>query len=343
MVEFCRANMKTAQGLLLMITNSGVYNTASVAWHYHEYSQAILEQRSTADHFFSFVCGLDRGDSWQDKKVWKKANPMLGISVSPRLLEEQVLDAKGMPSKQSLVRRLHFCEWVESADPWITKEVWDANAGKVDVASLRGKSCYGGLDLSKRIDLTAFVLVFPQDDGTKDVLVFAWTPEDGIEERSHIDGAPYSQWVDDGVLLTTPGKTIDYAFVAEKIGKLTAQYDIQAVAFDRAHFDEMERALNLANVDLKCMDHQQGFVGMNPAIEAAEEDLLNGRLRHGGNPLLTWAVFNVKIDKNAQGLRTFVKQKQTGRIDPAVSLAMACNMAANYDVEPQGSYAVTVI
>ena len=344
MVEFVRANTKgRRQPLVLMITNSGVFDNTSVAWQYHEYAREVLEERRTDDEFFFYVCGLDKGDSWSDPKVWKKANPLLGVSIPERYLEQQVREAKGMPSKISLVRRLNFCEWVESADPWVTKEVWDANAGKVDIESLRGRRCFGGLDLSKRTYLTALVLVFPNDDGTKDVLLFAWTPKEGLKEREHTDKAPYSQWVDEGVLLTTPGPTIDYDFVAAKIGELTALYDFQAFAFDHWHFDEMERALNLANVTLKCVDHQQGFVGMNPAIEAAEQDLLNKRLRHGGNALLTWSVFNVKIEKNAAGLRAFVKQKATGRIDPAVSLAMACNLAASFVGEPAGEYSCTVI
>lgn len=82
---------------------------------------------------------------------------------------------------------------------------------------------------------------------------------------------------------------------------------------------------------------------MNPAIEATEDDLMNGRLRHGGNPLLTWAAFNVKIEKNAAALRSFEKRKQTGRIDPAVALAMSVHLSKSFIVEPSGSYACTVI
>lgn len=342
MVEFVRANTKgRRQPIVLMITNSGVFDNTSVAWQYHEYAREVLEQRREDEEFFFYVCGLDKGDLWSDPKVWKKANPLLGISIPSRYLEQQVREAAGMPSKQSVVRRLNFCEWVESEDPWITKEVWDENGGKVDVESLRGRTCYGGLDLSRRTDLTALVLVFPANDDTRDVLLFAWTPEEELKERAHQDKAPYQQWVDEKFLTTTPGKTIDYDFVAQKIGELTKEYDFQSLAFDHWHFDEMEKALNNAGVSLQCVDHQQGFVGMNPAIEATEEELKNGRMRHGGNPLLTWAVFNVKIEKNSAGLRAFVKQKATGRIDPALSLAMATNLSVVRDDQP--SYAVTII
>lgn len=344
MVEFCRANMKGAQPLMLMITNSGEFSGTSVAWNYHEYSRDLLEGKIAADHFFGYVCGLDKGDSFQDRKVWKKANPLLNVSVSERLLEEQVTDAKGMPAKESLVRRLHFCEWVESIDPWITKELWDSNAGAVDREALRGRRCFGGWDLSKIRDLTTLVLVFPDDEAeTLDVLTFAWAPEEGIAQREHEDQAPYRQWRDAGLLTLTPGPTIDYDFVAQTVGELTSEFDIQSIAFDHWHFKEMERALNLAGVDLTVIDHPQGFIGMNPAIEAAEQALLNKRIRHGGNKLLTWCVFNVKVEKNVAGLRAFVKQKATRRIDAAVSLAMACNLAGSFEDQEHGSYAVSVI
>ncbi len=308
------------------------------------------------DEFFFYICGLDgprkkedprgfyAGDDYRDPAVWPKANPLLKYGVPPmRYLEAQVREAAGMPAKESLTRRLNFCEWVGAENQWIMKELWDSNEGAVDAALLKGRKCYGAIDLSRRDDLTVLPLVFPNDDETFDILLFAWTPAVGLAAREHRDKAPYQQWVKDGILLTTPGKTIDYDFVAAKIGELTKEYDLRMCAFDQWHFDEMEKALNEADVDLACVKHQQGFVGMNPAIEAAEEELNNARLHHGGNPLMTWAVFNVKVSENAQKLRMFDKQKATGRIDPAVALVMAIGLAKQMAAEPEHSYAVTVI
>jgi HK97 family phage portal protein len=331
MVEFVRANTKgRRQPLILMITNSGVYDTTSVAWQYHSYAEEVLDGRREDDEFFFYVCGLSKGDDYRDKKNWPKANPLIDVEIPPvRYLEQQVREAAGMPSKESFVRRVNFCEWVESSNPWITKAVWDANAGAVDMDALEGRPCYGAMDLSRVNDLTALVLLFPNEDETKDVLVFAWRPEGNMREAEHQDRAPYSQWVREGFLRTTPGKTIDYAFIAQTLGELTQRYDFRAMAFDHWRFDVMERELNAIGVDLNCVDHPQGPVGMNPAIEAAEQDIFNARLRHGANPLLTWCVMNARVEKNAAGLQAFDKQKATKRIDPAVALAMACNLAAS--------------
>jgi phage terminase large subunit-like protein len=344
MVDLAEANLKTRrQPLVFKITNSGVVDPGTVCYQTHEHGQRMLEGIDPNDDSrFFYICGLDKGDSYLDSAIRKKANPMYGIIPRmERYLDDQIATAKGMPSKVSVVRRLNFCEWVESADPWIEKEVWDANAGRVDIESLKGRPCYGGLDLSKRDDLTALVLVFPNEDGTKDVLVFAWTPAEGIADREHRDKTPYQHWISEGCLLTTPGKTIDYDFVAAKIGELVGTYDIQAIAFDHWHFPEMERALNQQNISVNVLDHPQGFQGMNPSIEAAEQDLVNGLVRHGGNPLLTACVFNVKVIKNAEALRMFEKKDPTKRIDAAQSFVMAEGIL--HGADPGASYEVTII
>lgn len=378
MVEFMRAGTKgRRQALILMITNAGVYDPEAVAWHYHDYSQKILEQHIENDSFFSFVCSLDKGDSWTDPTVWRKTNPLLGIAISEKYLEEQVREAIGMPSKQSLVRRLNFCEWVEAIDPFVTPEVWRANGGTVPVESLVGRTCFGGLDLSGKNDLTSFELVFPLPEdsskkpcpgcdgggggcikcgGTGEVLLvpkavlsFFWTPQDGIRDRADRDGAPYERWVKEGHLIAKPGATIDYGWVAHKLGELSKLYHFRAIAFDRYRIDDLKRELQdlgiAAFVHLQDQDNGgimlikigQGYKDMSPAVEALEDDLKDRAMRHGNNPILGWCVANAKITMDPAGLRKFDKRKNTGRIDGAVALAMA-TVVEDYipkETEPQ--------
>lgn len=346
MVDFMRAGTKgRKQALIFMITNSGVMDPSSVCYQYHNYAERLLTgQDANNDSMFFYVCGLDKGDSWTNPKVWPKANPLLGVSIQKSYLEELVKEAKGMPSKQSIVRRLNCCEWVESLDPFIDPEVWRANGSAVDVQALKKRSCVGALDLSGKNDLTALILEFDADQvGIKDVLCFFWTPGETLRERSIRDRAPYQQWVDDDYLIATPGPTIDYAFVARKLAELAAEYDIRAVGFDPWRIDDLRRELEAIGADVTLKEHGQGFKEMDPAIEALEDDLLEKRIRHGNHPVLTWCINNVRVEKNAAALRMFSKKKATGRIDGAVSLAMASNLSASFVGEPEGSYEVTVI
>jgi phage terminase large subunit-like protein len=336
MVEFVRANTKgRKQPLVLMITNSGVYDPTSVCWRYHNYAERLMTGTGEVDdEFFAYVCSLDKGDCWTDRAVWKKGNPLLGVSIPERYLEQQVREATGMPSKQSVVRRLNFCEWVESAAPFVEPEVWTANGATVNVEELRGRSCSGGLDLSGKNDLTALCLVFKLDNGTKPVLSFFWTPKDTLREREDRDRAPYQQWVREGHLIAKEGRTIDYRWVAKKIGELTSLYRIESIAFDRWRIDDLQRELDAEGVDVTLIPHGQGFQDMNPAVESLEDDLLESRLQHGNHPVLTWCVANVRVTEDPAGNRKFDKRKATGRIDGCVALAMADNLSLVRNPEP---------
>ena len=330
MVDFMRAGTKgRRQALVFMITNAGVYDPQSVCFQFHDYAEKIMIGALSDDGFFGYVCCLDPKDDWKDPAVWRKANPLLGVSIPEKYLEEQVREAQGMPSKQSLVRRLNFCEWAESSDPFVSPELWRENGESVSEEELLGRECYGGLDLSGKNDLSSLKLVFPMDDGSKAVLSYFWTPLDTLRERQDRDRAPYEQWVKDEYLIAKPGATIDYGWIARKLGELSGKFRIECLAFDRWRFEDLQRELDDAGINLAVKEHGQGYKDMSPALEALEDDLKEKRLRHGNHPVLSWCVMNAKVSTDPAGLRKFDKRKATGRIDGAVALAMACNMATN--------------
>jgi phage terminase large subunit-like protein len=267
---------------------------------------------------------------------------MLGITVPESMLEAEVRQAEGMPSMQSLTRRLNFCEWVQSADPWIGIEVWEKNSGSVNKESLKNRRCWGGLDLSRRDDFTALVLVFePDENGVKAVLPFFWKPEGTLLQHSQRDGIDYVQWKESGLLMTTPGASINYAFIAAELDKIAATYILDYVAFDPAKIDELTPYLNDIGSNINLMAHRQGYAEMDRAIQSAEEDLLNGRLAIGNHEILTDHVNNVKVVSNPETKRMFSKRDSKGRIDGAVAFVMAVEASNSNTDEP--SYAVTVL
>lgn len=328
MVEFMRKNIKgRPNALVLMITNSGVNDPNSVCLRYHNYSAQVLNG-ATDDSFFGYVCGLDEHDDWTDPAVWKKSNPMLGVSVRESYLEEEVRQSIGMPSRQSLTQRLNFCMWVDSVNPFIASEVWSANAD----APNGPQRCFGGLDLSQKNDLSALVLSC--EDGS--VLPFFFTPKDGLRQREERDRAPYAQWVREGNLIAVPGKTIDYRYIAQKVGELQKQgFQIESIAFDTWKSDDMIAAFDAEGVDIKLIPHGQGFRDMTRSIQALEDSLLEKRLKHGNHPVLTWCINNTQVTPDPAGNRKFDKRKATGRIDGAVALAMAEGLRSTTNVEPK--------
>ena len=337
MVEFTRAGTKgRKQALIVMITNSG-HDKTTVCYQYHEFARKTLEHLESAentDSFFCYVCGLDDGDDWKDEAVWPKANPLLGKSISHKYLREQVREAIGMPAKQNIVRRLNFCEWTESEAAWLSKDVWDACLAEIDVESLRGRRCWGGLDLSSKKDLTALSLAFePEDDGIWDAITFMWTPKDTLAEREDKDRAPYSQWVRDEHLIAIPGRVIDYGWVAKTIGDIQEDFDLQCIGYDPHKIEYLEAELDDQAVEVDLIAHSQGFfkpkdgIWMPKSVEELEEQLEKRTIRIQRNPVLSWCAAGAVVVMDEHENKKFSKKKATGRIDGVVSLAMALGVA----------------
>ncbi len=332
MVEFTRKNIKGRPGaLVLMITNSGINDPGSVCLRYHNYAAQVAAGTRKDDSFFSYVCALDVGDDWKDPAVWKKASPMLDISVPSSYLENEVLQSLGMPARQNLTRRLNFCEWVDTATPFIDPEIWRANGDKPDVTD--GMSCVGALDLSDKNDMSTLVLRF--ENGS--IVCYYWTPAEGLRQREDMDKAPYAQWVREGYLRTVPGSIIDYRYIARQIGDIKKRYRLHAIAYDRWGIERFQVAMKDEGVDVNLTEHGQGFREMTASIQALEDSLMTRQLRHGNHPVLSWNIGNAQVEMDPAGNRKFTKFKAAGRIDGAVALAMAegLNVMNPIPQEPQ--------
>jgi phage terminase large subunit-like protein len=346
MVEFMRAGTKgRRQALMFMITNSG-FDRKTVCWDYHKQADRVLKEVLENDSFFGFVCSLDEGDDWRDEAVWPKANPLIDVSITRKYLQEQVAEAKGMPSKQSIVRRLNFCEWTEGESAWLAQEVWDAAQAHLDFADYAGRKCHGGVDLSFKRDLTALSLVFDHDDGGKAAFVWFFMPGEGVREREDRDGVPYGLWRDQGYIEATPGPVVDYSFVAVKIATLAEDVEIESLACDTYKRDHLQVELDEIGCPVPLVNHPQGFrkqadssLWMPMSVEVTEEAIVKGQLRVRSNPCLTWNAASVVMEPDAQGNRKPEKKKSTGRIDGIVALIEAMG-AASARTEQQPSYSM---
>ncbi|SPZ33004.1 Phage terminase-like protein, large subunit [Raoultella planticola] len=207
--------------------------------------------------FLLSFCSLDEGDDpFKDESCWKKANPSLGHTFEESYLREQVTQARGMPSKESIVRRLNFCQWVDAANPWMSSDVWMGCEESFEPDELEGEECYGGLDLSGSRDLTALALFFPKQ---RKLLGGVLDPKDTLLERAKTDRVPYDSWERDGHIQPHLAKQWKYGFVAQRIADLTQKFDIKAIAFDQYRIKYLEPELEEASVSVPLIPHGQGY------------------------------------------------------------------------------------
>lgn len=268
----------------------------------------------------------------QDRKAWKAANPALGVFRNLDDLAEQAKQAARMPSAENTFRNLCLNQRVSSVSPFISVGVWKSCAGAV--LDFGSAPVWCGLDLSSRTDLTALVIV-GKVAGVWHVKSHFWAPEQGLADRSKRDRAPYDVWVRQGYLHTTPGATVDYEYVAQDIAAILGCLDVRAIAYDRWRISLLQKELDEQGISLPLVEFGQGFKDMSPAIDALEAELLNGRIAHGGHPVLTMCASNAVVAKDAAGNRKLDKHKATGRIDGMAALAMAFGVL---DVEEEAAF-----
>jgi phage terminase large subunit-like protein len=273
-------------------------------------------------------------DPWAEP-TWYGCNPALGDFRDLDEMRDFSAKAQRIPAQEAAFRLMYLNQRIDDKESRLfSRADWDACGRPIDLSILKGRKCFGGLDLSKKNDLTALCLIFPFDDGSLLNLSHFWLPEARLEEAESRDRAPYRLWAQQGHLTATPGKIIDYAFIALKLAELTKLYDVQGVAADPYKLDYLEEELNKINVTITLLKHGQGFKDFSPAIEALEDSVLTWSLHHN-NPVLTWCIDNIKVSMDSAGNRKFDKRKATGRIDGAVALAMACRAAKIQPAEPQ--------
>jgi phage terminase large subunit-like protein len=317
------------QPMVIAITNSGT-DRKSVCYEHREKGIKVASGVEMDDTFFAYICALDEGeDPFSDEACWIKANPLMGTVITEQYLRDQVNNARGMPSKESLVRRLNFCQWVEAHNPAISYEAWLDAKASYSLEDFRGMSCVAGIDLSATTDLTSVVLGF-QKDGLTWLWPMFWIPADGLSERVRRDGVPYDLWVKNGHVYTTPGAAIDKDFVVQKLAELLGKYDItiSAAPYDRHRIDVLTAACNRVGVKWPLEPFGQGFVSMSPAWEAFETSLVMRTMRQPDNPCMNNNAANAVIVQDAAGNQKLDKSKATGRIDGVVAGAMVMGVLA---------------
>ncbi|MBT9167714.1 MAG: hypothetical protein DDT19_01054 [Syntrophomonadaceae bacterium] len=329
------------QPLYWYITTAGKDpDRTSIGWELHQKAVDILLGHKSDATFYPVVFSydpeerrvwhgwgykqLDELATWESEDIWRMVNPSLGHTIKFETVREVYQAVKGNPASEQLFQQLRLNVWVKHKHAkWLLLEVWDANGGQFDLEELKGRKCFGGLDLSSKLDVSAFVLIFPPEQvgGKYIVLPFFWIPEDNIEQRVKRDKVNYDQWTRQRLLTATPGNVIDYNFIRQTIIGLRDAYDIQEIGFDP--WNAMQLAVDLGNEGLTMVEIRQGYKSMSPPMKELEAYLRGGHINHGNNPILRWMFGNleVRVDEN-DNIRP-VKGKGIERIDGIVALINA--------------------
>jgi len=286
------------QPLMMTITTAGMFDPNSICYELYSYGKKVRENVIEDDTFLPLIYEADQDDDIQLEETWRKANPNYEISITKAYFEKMAKEAKLLPSSEIAFRQLHLNQWVSSLSGWITDDEWMKSAGEVDIEQLKGRECYGGLDLAQVEDVCALVLVFPFDDGVLKILPFFFVSESAVERRRNQTGGSYDNFVSRGELIVTDGNSTDYDVINVLINQLSEQ-GIETDPFG------------------------QGFISMTAPIKNAEVMIKKRKLHHGANAMLRWMISNVVAKKDDAENIKFSKSKAGDKIDGVVALIMA--------------------
>lgn len=263
------------------------------------------------------------------ESTWKKANPGYGISPTKRFMKSAATKAKDSPAELASFQRLHLGLRTKQQFKYLELGPWDRNASIVDVTRLKGRECFGGLDLGSTSDLTALCWVFPDGDAF-DVLLRCWAPEESIDYLDERTARAASTWVKQGWLVTTPGNVTDYDFIKAQIGRDRDEFLVNEIAYDRWNATQLVNDLTSEGAPMISMG--QGFVGMSAPTKDLQRLILLGTeekpvIRHGGNPLMRWMVDNFAVAMDPAGNVKPDKANAGDKIDGVVALIMALSRA----------------
>lgn len=310
------------QPLFFIITTAG-NDKNSICYELHTKALDLMAGRKKDATFYSVVYGLEHEEDWTDEANWYKANPSLGHTIQIDRVREAYRNAVENPAEENVFKQLRLNIWTSASIRWIPEQVYDKGSLPIDLDSLRGRMCYGGLDLSSTSDITALVLAFPprSDDEKYILLPFFWLPEDTLELRCRRDHVLYDVWQKQGFIQTTEGNVIHYGFIEKFIERLGETYHIREIAYDRWNATQMVQ--NLEDMGFTMVPFGQGFKDMSPPSKELFKLLMEGNIIHGGNPVLKWMASNVVMRQDPAGNIKPDKEKSVEKIDGIVASIMA--------------------
>lgn len=343
------------QPLLFIITTAGTNFGGPCYRVEYPLVEKILDPSLDFDvaDYFCMVNELDRDqegnliDDVKDEECWVKANPIAATYPEGLAnIRSKLASALESPEKMESFLTKNMNLWVnQSAMSYMDMAKWKERGAITEIpVDTYGRSAYVGIDLSKRIDLTAAGIILPIDvDSTVKYVVRAhgFIPEDTVAVHEKTDKVPYRAWAKAGYLTITPGDVVDYRFIESWILETTDDLgvNVKELCYDpynATHFAQDFEARGIATVEVR-----QGMRTLSEPTKAFREEAYRGNILHEPNPLLDWAVSNAVTKRDHNENIILDKEKSTNRIDPIAAVINAFSRARVTAEEDMSDYVLS--
>ncbi|MEZ2293085.1 terminase large subunit [Variovorax sp. RCC_210] len=316
------ADGSRSQPMISAITTAGK-DMSGICYELRGYTIKVLEGTHVDETWFGLIFTIDEGDDWEDQKVWRKANPNLGISAKLDKLIAACQKAKATPSARGNFLTKHLNVWTNAGSAWMDMEAWAACAEPaLREEQFDGEPGYGGLDLAQKTDFAANVKIFQRGE-IWNVCTRLYYNEFAVQESPN---AQLPGWVEQGFVKVNPGNLTNFDVIAEDLRADCKRHDMQEIGFDPAL--SMYFAGKLVEEGLPMVEIQQKAMFFTQVLMQVETLVLEGKLRHDGNPVMTWMVGNLVVLKSKfNELMSPTKDRDDNKIDGAIAMLIAFGRA----------------
>ena len=321
---------KRVQPLLWVITTAG-FNTSGICYEVRTVVTRVLQKALADETQFGIIYSIDEGDDWTSVRSLIKANPNWGISVMPNTVLPLLEKAQAVPSAANNFKTKHLDIWCEASSAWMDMTAWARCKRSISLDDFAGQSCFIGLDLAAKNDLTAKVYVFPVDvDGKTSYAIFTqlWLPEKAVKASGN---SQYSGWTSTGLITETPGAMTDLNMVEESIRDDMSRFQVMGVAYDP--WQATQLAETLAADGAPMIEFRMTVQNLSEPMKRVEALVLDGRIQHDGNEAMTWMMSNVVARLDAKDNIFPRKERYENKIDGPVAFILALGCAGTYEPE----------
>lgn len=313
--------------LSIYITTAG-NNKQSLCYELWKYAESVIEDPESDPELYPVIYQADPSDDWTKEATWRKALPGLGDFTSLEFIQSECMQAEKLPSYEATFKQLFLNLWVEDLlKIWIPTDEWSQCQRAIDWRDFEGADCYGGLDLSRARDLSAFALVF-EVDGILYVMPKFWVPAESARLKENADRVPFMDWERKGYVSISKRRTVNYAEIRDDILELRERFNIIEIGYDKWNADEL--CEELSDEGLLLSEYPQNYSYMNPPCRKFERLVAEREIAHDGNPCLAWNVSNCILETYNEAIRPS-KGKSRDRIDGLVATLMAIGVLIGGD------------
>lgn len=327
------------QPLMYIITTAG-FNVASVCKHYEDVCKEILDQLKEDNSTLIMIHEPDEGDNWEEDNTWIKANPNIGESINIDYLKTEYTKAVNQPSKAPNFKTKHVNLWVDAPSVWIPMKIWNKNkVDSIPIEKFKKFGSFRAIDLSTTTDITAdIILSEPDEDGCRYIKPYFYCPADTIDKRSKEDRVPYRYWRDQGYITATPGNTIDYTYLEDSVLATYHDHNVKRIEMDQWNASQVANNLTEKGLDVSFFSQQIATISF--PTKQFEKLVYEGKIKHDGNPVLTWMLSGCIIYRDAnENIKVHKGQSHSGtkRVDGIIACIMALGGSLTGETESNKS------